>query len=165
MGKIARFYKYYAARKLAERLEKAWPGKSFCAVQGFDDHCWMVALMKEDRIVAHVEKPTRPLPGEPGFKPLQKWSVIYTDRVGPEPKYTWKHTATIYVPDGSSSRVIMRKAKAAVGLTGRKGRTHNDGRYGEMLEFCPRKMLTVMYATYEGMVSEEEPNALESRPA
>lgn len=160
-SKLARYHRYYAARRLAERLEKAYPGSTFCATQSIDDHTWMVAKMKEDKIVAYVERPTGPLPGEPGHVKLQKWSVLYTDRIGPEPKFSWRHTADIFVPDESSSRVIMRKAKAAIGLTGRKGTTHNDGRFGEVLEFRPFKMLTVLFVTYEGMAIEEPPTLVE----
>lgn len=42
-------------------------------------------------------------------------------------------------------RELMRKAKAAVGLTGVRGRTEH---HGDMTEFRPYGLLQVMFITY-----------------
>jgi len=91
---------------------------------------------------------------------MLKYQVEYTDTFGGEPNYAWVRRATITMPelthygyDGSSGyaranrafqRELMRRAKAAVGLTGIRGETH---RYGDTLEFRPRGMATVLFVT------------------
>lgn len=71
------------------------------------------------------------------------WSVEHTDTFGGEANYSWVRRATIEAPD--SRQAIMRRAKAAVGLTGVRGRTHN---FGDMLEFRPYGQCTVMFVTW-----------------
>ena len=96
---------------------------------------------------------------------MNKHDVEYTDTYGGEANYSWvrRHKVTMpelthYGYDGSTNygkankayeRELMRKAKEAVGLTGVRGVTH---RYGDMLEFRPYRMATVLFITY----SEEE---------
>lgn len=90
-----------------------------------------------------------------------QYQVTYTDTFGGEPNYAWVKRATITMPDlthygydGSSNyaeanktfqRELMRKAKAAMGLTGRRGRTYWHGDDGE---FRPYGMWTVLFITY-----------------
>jgi hypothetical protein len=94
---------------------------------------------------------------------MSKYNVEYTDTFGGEPNYCWVKRATITMPelthygytgstDGSYSkankafqRQLMRKAKAAVGITGIAGRTDD---VGGIIEFRPYKSCTVMFVTY-----------------
>ena len=93
-----------------------------------------------------------------------KFNVEYTDTFGGEANYSWVRRATVSVPelphygytgstDGSytkadkaQSRELMRRAKAAVGLTGVRGRT---SQFGEGLEFRPYGCCTVMFITVD----------------
>lgn len=95
--------------------------------------------------------------------PTQAWNVEYTDTFGGEANYCWVRRATVHVPelthygytgstDGSYAkanraqmREIMRKAKAAVGLTGVRGRV---SQIGDMLEFRPYRVATVMFVNW-----------------
>ena len=70
--------------------------------------------------------------------------VEYTDTFGGEANYCWVKRATLTLPVGISDRAIMRRAKAAVGLSGDRGRTHNNG---DMFEFRPYRSCTVMFVT------------------
>jgi hypothetical protein len=94
---------------------------------------------------------------------LATFNVEYTDTFGGEANYSWVRRATVTVPDlthygytGSTdgsyskankaqSRELMRRAKAAVGLTGVRGVTSD---IGGTLEFRPYGMCTVMFVTY-----------------
>lgn len=91
------------------------------------------------------------------------WNVEYTDTFGGEANYSWVDRYTITVPelnhygytgsaDGSyakankaQEREIARKAKAAAGLTGRKGRSTW---YGDSYEFRPYGSATVLFANF-----------------
>lgn len=70
--------------------------------------------------------------------------VEYTDTFGGEANYSWVDRATLTLPVGISDRAIMRRAKAAVGLTGYRGRTDN---FGDSIDFRPYGMCTVMFVT------------------
>lgn len=86
-----------------------------------------------------------------------QYDVEYTDTFGGESNYSWVRRATITMPelthygyDGGTNyckankiyqRELMKKAKAAVGITGMRGKTEN---YGDMLRFVPYRCCTVM---------------------
>ena len=88
------------------------------------------------------------------------YHVEYTDTFGGEANYCWVKRATIHMPeltrygyDGSSNyvqanrtheREIMRKAKAAMGLTGVRGRKEE---WGETIAFYPYGSCAVMFVT------------------
>lgn len=90
-----------------------------------------------------------------------KYDVEYTDTFGGEANYSWVKRAVIAMPelthygyDGSSNyskankvfnRELMKKAKAAMGLTGVRGETYE---MGDTLEFRPYKSCTVMFVTF-----------------
>lgn len=74
------------------------------------------------------------------------YGVEYTDTFSGEANYSWVRRETISLPDNASRLVIMRKAKAAMGLSGVRGRSTD---YGDSLEFRPYGMCTVMFATFE----------------
>jgi hypothetical protein len=95
---------------------------------------------------------------------MHTYSVEYTDTFGGEANYSWVKRAVISVPelthygytgstDGSYAkanraqrREIMRKAKAAVGLTGVRGTTEE---IGEQIEFRPYGSCTVLFVTMD----------------
>ena len=71
-------------------------------------------------------------------------SVEYTDTFGGEANYCWVKRATLEVPcgHGLTQAGIMRRAKAAIGITGLRGKTTS---YGDSWEFRPYGMCTVMF--------------------
>ena len=69
--------------------------------------------------------------------------VEYTDTFGGEANYCWVKRATLTLPVGISDRAIMRRAKAAMGLTGMRGRTESQG---DGFRFVPYGSCTVMFA-------------------
>ena len=93
---------------------------------------------------------------------LLKFDVEYTDTFGGEANYCWVKRAVVVVPelshygdtdstddsyykaDKAQRRELMRRAKAAVGLTGVRGVTSP---FSEGLEFRPYGMCTVMFVT------------------
>ena len=98
------------------------------------------------------------------------YNVEYTDTFDGAANYSWVRRATIN-PGWSEpadvgscghvsrrairsnrQRAIMRAAKRAVGLSGVRGRV-ND--YGDMIEFRPHRMATVMFVTYDDRASSE----------
>lgn len=78
-------------------------------------------------------------------EPTGAYAVEYTDTFGGEANYCWVRRATVRAPDDASQAAIMRRAKAAVGLTGVRGRVTN---YGDTIEFRPFRMATVMFVNY-----------------
>lgn len=92
---------------------------------------------------------------------MHTYDVEYTDTFAGEANYSWcrrervtMSELTHYGYDGGTNyskankvfqRELMRKAKAAVGLTGARGVTHS---YGDMLEFRPYRSATVLLVSY-----------------
>lgn len=86
------------------------------------------------------------------------FDVEYTDTFGGEANYSWVKRASVTMPelthygyDGSTNyeranriyqRELMRKAKAAVGLSGVRGRSYHNG---DSTEFRPFRSCTVMF--------------------
>jgi len=87
-----------------------------------------------------------------------QYNVEYTDTFAGESNYSWVRRATITMPelthygyDGGTNyckankiyqRELMKKAKAAVGITGLRGRVEN---YGDEIRFEPYGCCTVMF--------------------
>jgi len=69
--------------------------------------------------------------------------VEYTDTFGGEANYCWVNRESLTLPIGISDRALVRRAKAAMGLTGVRGTMHN---HGDMWEFRPYRSCTVMFA-------------------
>ena len=92
---------------------------------------------------------------------MNTYDVEYTDTFGGEANYCWVKRATVHMPelthygyDGgvkyakankTYTRELMKRAKAAVGLTGVRGVTED---YGDMIRFTPYRSNTVMFVTY-----------------
>lgn len=91
-----------------------------------------------------------------------KFNLEYTDTFAGEANYCWVKRASISMPelthygyDGSSNyvkankvfrRELMKRAKAAMGLTGMRGVVSE---YGDTIEFRPYRSCTVLFATME----------------
>lgn len=89
------------------------------------------------------------------------YDIEYTDTFGGEANYSWVRRARVSMPelthygyDGGtnyakanlvSQRELMKRAKAAMGLTGVRGETYH---YGDSSEFRPYRSCTVMFITY-----------------
>ena len=67
-----------------------------------------------------------------------------TDTFGGEANYSWVRRATI--PATESRRALMRRAKAALGLSGMRGRVSE---YGAGIEFRPYRSCTVLFVTFD----------------
>ncbi len=94
---------------------------------------------------------------------INRYDVELTDTFAGEPNYSWVRRAVVDMPeptyygytgsaDGSytranrvATRELMRKAKAAVGLTGARGRRET---WGDMEVFYPAGSCTVLFVTY-----------------
>ena len=91
------------------------------------------------------------------------YDVELTDTFGGEANYSWVKRASVTIPelthygytgstDGSyhkankvANRELMKKAKAAMGLTGVRGRVEN---YGDSITFRPYGLLQIMFVTF-----------------
>jgi hypothetical protein len=96
--------------------------------------------------------------------PSHSYDVEFTDTFGGEANYCWVKRAVVSVPelthygytgstDGTYAKAnraqrqeLMRRAKAAMGLTGVRGRTNE---LGDMIEFRPYRSCTVMFVTWK----------------
>lgn len=92
---------------------------------------------------------------------MNKYTVEYTDTFAGEANYSWVKRKTIVMPelthygyDGSTNytkanktfkRELMRKAKAAMGITGMRGKREE---YGGYYYFTPYRSCTIMLITY-----------------
>lgn len=100
---------------------------------------------------------------------MNKYKVEYTDTFGGDANYAWVRRATITMPelthygyDGGTNyakankvfqRELMKRAKAAMGLTGVRGVTYH---HGDMSEFRPFRAATVMFINYDDTPDNEE---------
>ena len=89
-----------------------------------------------------------------------QYDVEYTDTFGGEANYCWVKRVTVTMPelthygyDGGTNyckankiyqRELMKKAKAALGLTGLRGKVES---YGDTIDFRPYGYNTVMFIT------------------
>lgn len=89
------------------------------------------------------------------------YDIEYTDTFGGQANYCWVKRASVSMPelthygyDGGTNyvrcnkifnRELVKRAKAKMGLTGLRGRTHH---HGDMVEFRPYGSCTVMFITY-----------------
>lgn len=95
------------------------------------------------------------------------YKVELTDTFGGEANYSWVRRATVQMPelthygyDGGTNyakankvyqRELMKRAKAAVGLTGVRG-VRSD--YGDGFEFRPYGLLQVMFVNWSDYEAE-----------
>lgn len=92
---------------------------------------------------------------------MHVYDVEYTDTFAGDANYSWVRRETVTMPelthygyDGGTNyakankvyqRELMKRAKAAIGLTGVRGRTQH---YGDMAEFRPYGACTVLFVTW-----------------
>ena len=69
----------------------------------------------------------------------------WTDTFGGQANYSWVKRASIECGGNPSDVALMRRAKAALGLSGLRGVTY---RHGDMMEFRPYGMCCVLFVTY-----------------
>lgn len=77
---------------------------------------------------------------------MVKFTVEYTDTFGGEANYCWVKRSEFTLDGASSRMVIIRKAKALMGLSGVKGRLDD---YGDSYAFRPYRSATVMFVNTE----------------
>ena len=80
----------------------------------------------------------------PTVKETFVMDVEYTDTFGGDANYSWVQRNTLRLPTDASDRLIMRRAKALMGLTGVRGRTSD---LGDGFEFRPYGECTVLFVT------------------
>lgn len=73
------------------------------------------------------------------------WNIEYTDTFGGDANYCWVKRAQLTSKPNETQRQIMRRAKAAIGLSGMRGKTYN---FGDSYEFRPYGCSTVLFVTY-----------------
>jgi len=89
------------------------------------------------------------------------YTVEYTDTFCGEANYSWVKRETVSMPEltqygynGGTNyiranktfkRELMKKAKAKIGLTGVRGKVYD---HGDMVEFRPYGLCTVMFINY-----------------
>jgi hypothetical protein len=73
-----------------------------------------------------------------------KAKVEYTDTFGGESNYSWVDRFS-FDPKDMSDLAIVRKAKKLCNLNGVRGVTN---KIGDMIEFRPYKICTVMFITF-----------------
>lgn len=101
---------------------------------------------------------------------MHKYDVELTDTFGGQANYSWVRRAVVSVPelthygytgstDGSYARAnriaqreLMRKAKAAVGMTGARGRTVP---MGDGYEFRPYGACVVLFVSWHDSAGDE----------
>lgn len=75
-----------------------------------------------------------------------------TDTFGGEANYSWVRRREFNAPAGASQALIMRRAKAAVGISGLRGVTYS---YGDSYEFRPYGECTVLFVQWRDGESEQ----------
>lgn len=73
------------------------------------------------------------------------WEAEYTDTFNGEANYAWVRRYTFAAPEDASNLAIARRAKAAAGLNGAKGRAFW---HGDSYEFRPFGSCTVLFCQY-----------------
>jgi hypothetical protein len=76
---------------------------------------------------------------------IMKINIEVTDTFGHEPNYGWVRRATLEAPDLLSRYACVRRAKAAVGWTGKRTVTVD---YGDMIELRPHGECLVCFITF-----------------
>ena len=75
-----------------------------------------------------------------------QFQAEYTDTFGGETNYSWVRRETFEAGQNAANTLLMRRAKAAVGLSGVRGKTED---MGDSLAFRPYGMHAVLFVTPE----------------
>ena len=81
------------------------------------------------------------------------WRCEYTDTFGGEANYSWVRRALIPHIEGEKKPQTMRRAKAALNLSGLRGRTSN---WGDGFEFRPYGCCTVAFIQWDDWSDEAQ---------
>lgn len=73
---------------------------------------------------------------------MDTYQAEYTDTFGGEANYCWVHRKIV---EARNLKHAFRVAKKAMRLNGIRGRVSH---YGDMIEFRPYKMCTVLFVTW-----------------
>lgn len=76
-----------------------------------------------------------------------------TDTFGGEANYSWVRREKITLPDNASDRLIMKRAKDAVLLTGVRGRWTS---YGEQLTFQPYGRCIILFVNVDTVEEDDQ---------
>ncbi len=77
------------------------------------------------------------------------WRCEYTDTFAGEANYSWVRRALIADGGGNESQAsLMRRAKAALGINGLRGRTHKQSGTGDY-EFRPWGVCAVAFISWD----------------
>lgn len=75
---------------------------------------------------------------------MKTYSCEYTDTFGGEANYSWVRRAVFSAPEDASRAMLMRLAKAALGLSGLRMRVTDTGD-SRGIEGRPYRMCTVLF--------------------
>lgn len=76
---------------------------------------------------------------------MYKYQIEYTDTFGGEPNYCWVKRENVMIEPRYSIKTLKSYAKKAMGIGGVRGKWTD---YGEMLEFRPNGMCTVLFVSF-----------------
>lgn len=76
---------------------------------------------------------------------MSTYLVEYTDTFCGEANYSWVRRAEISAPAQASRALLVRRAKAALGL---KGRHRNVYDFGDCIQFDPVNEITRVFISY-----------------
>lgn len=74
-----------------------------------------------------------------------KFQAEYTDTFGGEANYAWVRRVEFDAPDAIMNKPLVAKAKAALGLTGIRGRIDYAG--NDTIAYIPNGMNTILFVT------------------
>jgi hypothetical protein len=75
------------------------------------------------------------------------WQAEYTDTFGGEANYSWVKRAYFDAPENATQSAIMRRAKAALGISDMRGETNPLGGI-EGFEFRPYRACRVVFVSW-----------------
>ena len=76
---------------------------------------------------------------------MKTYACEYTDTFGGEANYAWVRKATFSAPDDASRAMLLRRAKAALGLSGLRMRVTAEWETFLGIEARPYGMCTVLF--------------------
>ena len=74
-------------------------------------------------------------------------NIEYTDTFSGEANYSWVKRSTVEMAEKATNRMILRRAKKEMQLSGMQGVTSNSG---DMISFKPYGSCTILFVTFGG---------------
>ena len=75
--------------------------------------------------------------------------IEYTDTFSGEANYSWVKRSTVEMPEKATNRMILRRAKKEMQLSGMQGVT---SRSSDMISFKPYGSCTILFVTFGGQM-------------